>query len=104
MDRVLAVWEEHAADPFLPRTLSRRLAEAGFDVQLQEVVPLLNPEFGEQTYSNRLIDLIVSFVSGRSGVSRGEARAWADSLRKDPAGQYFFSLNRYLFLGMKRPC
>jgi ubiquinone/menaquinone biosynthesis C-methylase UbiE len=103
MDRVLTVWEEHAADPFLPRTLSKRLASAGFDVQLQEVVPLLNPEFGKQTYSNRLIDLIVAFVSGRSNMSRGEAQSWADSLRKDPAGPYFFSLNRYLFLGVKRP-
>ena len=103
IDRVLAAWEEHAADPFLPRTLSRRLASAGFDVQLQEVIPLLNPDFGEQTYSNRLIDLIVSFVSGRSNISRDEAQIWADSLRKDAVDQYFFSLNRYLFVGMKRP-
>ena len=103
MDRILAAWEEHAADPFLPRTLSKRLARAGFDVQLQEVVPLLNPNFGEQTYSNRLIDLIVSFVSGRSNISCDEAQTWADSLRKDAVDSYFFSLNRYLFLGMKRP-
>ena len=102
MDRVLAVWEEHAADPFLPRTLSKRLSSAGFDIRLQEVVPLLNPEFGEQTYSNRLIDLIVSFVSGRSNISRSEAKTWADSLRKNAKDSYFFSLNRYLFLGMKR--
>ena len=102
MDRILTVWEEHAAYPFLPRTLSQRLARAGFDVQLQEVVPLLNPNFGEQTYSNRLIDLIVSFVSGRANISRDEAQTWADSLRKDGKEPYFFSLNRYLFLGMKR--
>jgi ubiquinone/menaquinone biosynthesis C-methylase UbiE len=101
MDRVLAAWEGHAADPFLPRTLSRRLASAGFDVQIQEVVPLLNPDFGEQTYSNRLIDLIVSFVSGRPNISHGEAQTWADSLRKDTVDSYFFSLNRYLFVAVK---
>lgn len=102
MDRVLAVWEEHAADPYLPRTLSNRLDGAGLDVKLQEVVPLMNPGFVEDTYSNRLIDLIVSFVSGRSGISRDEAQSWADNLRQNGLdGQYFFSLNRYLFLAKK---
>ena len=103
MDRVLAAWEEHAADPYLPRTLSNRLYGAGLDVKLQEVVPLLNPAFAEDTYSNRLIDLVVSFVSGRSGIRRHEARSWADSLRQNGLdGQYFFSLNRYLFLAVRR--
>jgi hypothetical protein len=103
MDRVLTAWEEHAADPYLPRTLSSRLAGAGFNVELQEVVPILNPCFDQNTYSNRLIDLIVSFVSGRSDVSGDEARNWADDLRKNTGdGQYFFSLNRYLFLAVKR--
>ena len=102
MDRVLAAWEEHAADPYLPRTLSNRLASTGLDVKLQEVVPLLNPGFVEDTYSNRLIDLIVSFVSDRSDISRDEAQSWADELRQSGAdGQYFFSLNRYLFLATK---
>ena len=103
MDRVLAAWEEHATDPYLPRTLSNRLDGAGLDVKLQEVVPLLNPAFVEDTYSNRLIDLVVSFVSGRSGISRDEAQSWADRLRQNGLdGQYFFSLNRYLFLAIKR--
>ncbi len=102
MDRVLAVWEEHAADPYLPRTLSNRLAGAGLDVKLHEVVPLLNPSFVEETYSNRLIDLIVSYVSGRSGISREEAQSWAEKLRQNGVdGTYFFSLNRYLFLATK---
>lgn len=103
MDRVLAAWGEHAADPYLPRTLSGRLAGAGFNVELQEVVPILNPCFDQNTYSNRLIDLIVSFVSGRSAISGDEAQKWADELRNNTGdGQYFFSLNRYLFLGVKR--
>ncbi|KPK34319.1 MAG: hypothetical protein AMJ65_18420 [Phycisphaerae bacterium SG8_4] len=103
MDRVLTAWEEHAADPYLPRTLSNRLASAGFDINFQEVVPLLNSDFGEHTYSNRLIDLIVSFVSGRSEIGHDEAQAWADDLRgKGADGQYFFSLNRYMFVAAKR--
>ena len=103
MDRVLAAWEEHAADPFLPRTLSQRLAGVGFHVELQTVVPILNPSFDQNTYSNRLIDLIVSFVSDHSDIGGDEAKNWADGLRKMSGdGQYFFSLNRYLFLAVKR--
>jgi arsenite methyltransferase len=103
MDRMLAAWEEHAADPYLPRTLSGRLVRAGFNVELQEVVPILNPDFDQNTYSNRLIDLIVSFVSGRCDISDDEAQTWADELRNNAGnGQYFFSLNRYLFLGVRR--
>ena len=103
MDRVLAAWEQHAADPYLPRTLSSRLVGAGFKVELQEVVPIFNPCFDQDTYSNRLIDLIVSFVSGRSDIGGAEAQSWANELRKDPGDmQYFFSLNRYLFLAVKR--
>ena len=103
MGRVLEVWEEHAADPHLPRTLSNRLASAGLEVEWQEVAPLLNTGFAEETYSNRLIDLVVSFVSGRSGFGPDEADSWAENLRRSGVeGQYFFSLNRYLFRAVKR--
>jgi ubiquinone/menaquinone biosynthesis C-methylase UbiE len=103
MNRVLSAWEAHAADPYLPRTLSNRLAGAGFEVKSQEVVPLLNSAFHQHTYSNRLIDLIVSFVSGRSEIGLDEAQTWADDLRESGAdGRYFFSLNRYMFVAVKR--
>lgn len=103
MDQVLTVWEQHAADPHLPRTLSRRLVEAGFVVESQQVVPLLNPAFDPNTYSNRLIDLIVAFVASTNLIIADELAAWADQLR-DPEfhDQYFFSLNRYLFIASKQ--
>jgi ubiquinone/menaquinone biosynthesis C-methylase UbiE len=103
MTRVLAAWEEHAAHPFLPRTLTRRLAQAGFEVSAPQIIPLLNPEFDAHTYSNRLIDLIVPFVVEHGAVTQDEADAWARDLRDGgERGQYFFSLNRYFFLGQKR--
>lgn len=102
MNRVLAAWEEHAADPYLPRTLVDKLNRAGFYVESQEVIPLFNPGFDPNTYSNRLIDLIAPFVTGRVGIDCDEAKSWADELRKvGNDGQYFFSLNRYLFVAKK---
>jgi len=102
MNRVLAAWDEHLIDPYLPRTLALKLREAGFRVEAPQVVPLLNPVFDPETYSNRMIDIIAPFVSGRRGIVPEEAQAWAQELRElGERGSYFFSLNRYLFSGRK---
>ncbi len=77
MRRIQAAWEEHATDTFLPRTLANRLRRAGFRVEGQQVIVLFNAEYDPNTYSNRALDLIVPFVSGRGGVTRDDADAWA---------------------------
>ena len=102
MRRILAAWEQHAADVYLPRTLANKLARAGFRMQSQQIIPLFNPSYDPNTYSNRIIDLIVPFVSGRNGITRDEAEEWAKDLRQaGKQGDYFFSLNRYLFTVQK---
>lgn len=102
MQRVLAAWSEHCADFYLPRSLSSRLGHAGFRVRRRDCIPLFNPGYDPNTYSYGLIGLIVGFVPGRQGVTRGEAEAWAEDLRQlGREGSYFFSLNRYLFLAIK---
>lgn len=99
MNRVLKVWEEHASDPFLPRTLANRLSNAGFRVESREIIPIYNANFNEETYSNRLIDLIVPFVVNTGKITISEAETWANDLReRGQDGDYFFSLNRYFFL------
>ena len=42
MERVLVAWNEHLADPYLPRRLPRLLGEAGFSLETCLVIPLLN--------------------------------------------------------------
>ena len=102
MNRILSVWDEHAADPYLPRTLTRKLLQAGFQIDAQRIIPMFNPVFDQNTFSNRLIDLIVSFVSDKKGITRNEALLWAEELRQcGEKGEYFFSLNRYLFIARK---
>jgi len=102
MNRILAVWDEHVSDPHLPKTLARSLREEGFQVETQQIIPVFNPVFDPNTFSNRLIDLIVSFVSDRKGVTQNEAVYWAQELRHlGEKQEYFFSLNRYLFLAKK---
>ena len=103
MSRVLSAWEQHAADSYLPRTMSNKLRHAGFQVDVTKIIPIFNTTYDTNTFSNQLIDSIVPFVSGRNGLTRGEAEAWAGEIRHaGKRGEYFFSLNRYLFLAKKQ--
>jgi ubiquinone/menaquinone biosynthesis C-methylase UbiE len=97
MARVLTAFEDHLADPHLPRTLADVLAKTGFTPTHQQVVPILNTAYDQHTYSGGLIDIVSDFVPGHAGVTEEEALAWADDLRGLGAS-YFFSLNRYLFV------
>ena len=97
MRRVLAAWAEHLADPQLPRRLPRLLREAGLTLDHSAVVPILNHPYDANTYSAGMIPMVASYVPGRGGVGDAEAAAWADELVALGA-DYFFSLNRYLFV------
>jgi arsenite methyltransferase len=100
MERVLTVWDEHLADPYLPRKLPRLLADAGFELDDSAVVPMFNVGYRRDTFSGGLIPIIAAFVSGRGGVSAEEADAWADDLTS-LGDDYFFSLNRYQFVATR---
>jgi arsenite methyltransferase len=97
--RVMAAWEEHLVHPRLPRTLAGTVRRAGFTVTGQHVVPLLNTELHEDTYSANTMHLIARFVAGRQGLTADDADAWVADLHARAAeGDYFFSLNRYCVL------
>ena len=52
------------------------------------------------SYSTGLIGFISAFVPGRQGLTETDMRAWADDLTA-LGEDYFFSLNRYIFLAVK---
>ncbi len=100
MKRLLEAWDEHVADPYLPRTLGASLARAGFEVDRPWIIPLLNVGYDEATFSGGLIPTIAAFVTGRRGLTRQDVEEWARDVRGLGA-QYFFSLNRYVFPARK---
>jgi SAM-dependent methyltransferase len=100
MRRVLAAWDEHLADPYLPRRLAGLMADAGLEVTDCRVVPLLNTTYSENSFSAGLIGFITAFMAGRGGVTPDEVTAWVDDLTS-LGRDYFFSLNRYLFIASK---
>lgn len=102
MRRVLSAFEEHCTYTVLPRTLAPKLRQAGFMLEEQRVIPQFNPMYKPDTYSYQIARLIGAFVPGRQGVTEEEARAWLEDLRRTgERGEYFFSLNQYLYLVVK---
>ncbi|HEY1597679.1 MAG TPA: methyltransferase domain-containing protein [Thermoleophilaceae bacterium] len=100
MERVLRAWEEHLAHPRLPRVLPELLAGAGFTVERLDVVPVVNVGYQRATYSAQVLGMIAEFVSGRQGIAAEEAEAWKADLR-GLGDNYFFTLNRYLFVAKR---
>jgi ubiquinone/menaquinone biosynthesis C-methylase UbiE len=98
--RVLAAWDEHLVDPYLPRRLTRLLSDARFSLARREAIPLLNVGYDPNTLSAGLMGFITRFVPGRQGLTEADAQAWAEDL-KALGDDYFFSLNRYLFLAVR---
>jgi SAM-dependent methyltransferase len=88
-------------NPHLPPILPGLLQRAGFRLEHAEVIPLLELDYARDSFSGDMIPVMAD-LAVRHGVSREEADAWkADLLGRTAPGQYFFSLNRYLFRATK---
>ena len=91
MQRVLLKWNDHLADPYLPRRLPRLLREAGFELADATIIPILNRGADPAAFSRGILPLIADFVGDP------EWAADLNSLGED----YFFSLNRYVFVAYR---
>lgn len=99
-ERLFSSWDEHLADPFLPRRLAPLLKESGFEVR--EVQPYTALTLSPEPFSAGLAQFIAGFAPGRRGVTAEEAAAWlADIAATAAAGKYFFSLTAFLFLATR---
>jgi arsenite methyltransferase len=98
----VAASTQRFADPHLPRSLASRLRAAGFQVNHPQVLVLLNPDYGPDTYSVANGEIMADFAVAQGGMTREEADAWQADLRQlGREGRYFYSLNRYLFLATR---
>jgi arsenite methyltransferase len=101
MARLLQVWDRHLEDPHLPQTLPTKLREAGFRPGDHAVYVMFNPVFHEHTYSAILIEFVKGYNVSQ-GVSPDEMEAWVEDLRAlGASGDYFFSANEYVMVGLK---
>lgn len=102
MARVLCAWDEHFVHRGLPRVLTPLLRDAGFAVGRRSAIPILNPEYHPGAFSYHLTRMMAGYAVGRQGVDQAEADAWLQELKElGERGQYFYSLNRYLFVAQR---
>jgi arsenite methyltransferase len=102
MRRVLDAWDEHLADPALPRTLAPRMRAAGFeDVTVQGHV-FATIELMPEAFGGYLVPFIEGFVGGRGTVPGDELKAWGDEQRElGERGEFYFSVTQFCFTGRK---
>lgn len=102
MAKVKKAWEEHCADPRLPRTLAPRLRAVGLDLLAVTGFPIINTSLEPSTLSHAVVGLIVDFIAKQGTVPRKDLEEWAAELRAlSDEGRYFFSLMRCFFLVTK---
>lgn len=105
MDRMLACWDDHLADPHLPAKLGPLLRDAGFEVRRTEIVPMFSPRWQPFSYAGGMVKTIRNFVrtnGEKHGLEPAEQAAWwSDQEALMAADAFFFSVNRYAFLATR---
>jgi arsenite methyltransferase len=92
MERFLAAWDEHLADPVLPRTLSARMRAAGFEDVQMEGHAFATDDVNQETYAGALVPLMADFVG------TDEAREWAEEQRDlQERGESYFACIQFCF-------
>ena len=96
MQRFLAAWDEHLTDPALPRTLSARMREAGFeDVEMQGHT-FATDDVSEESYAGALVPMMAGFVG------TDEAQEWAAEQRQlTERGESYFACIQFCFTGTR---
>jgi arsenite methyltransferase len=98
MQRVLGAWDEHLAHPSLPRVLAPAMRSAGFEQVEMEAHSFATTKFDPDSYAFATMQVIRSFVPGRSGVTEDEAQAWAAEQRElGERGEFFFACLQFCF-------
>ena len=97
MARIMEIFDGHLADPHLPQSLGRKLADAGFKNVRAEAIVQVETDYDPSSVSAILMKFVVGYIVSQ-GVSQSDADAWMDDLVSlGSSGDYFFSSNEYIF-------
>lgn len=102
MDRAIGLLTSPYSDAHVPRTLSRRLDAAGFEITDRRTLSVLNWQPDEESYSQQTVGYIKPMMEASDDFTKDDWNAWdADQKATAEAGEYMFSLNRYIFTAVK---
>ena len=99
MERVLKAWDEHLADPSLPRTLAASLRKAGFEDVRMDGHGFATAELSEETYGGAALPVIERYVRQQGSA---DVDAWADEQRAlGERGEFYFACMQFCFSGVR---
>ncbi len=103
MRRVLAAWDTHLTHPSLPQTLAAHLRNTGFQDVRMDAHTFATTELIPDAYGGSLVPLLEQYVAEQGGMSREEAKAWADEQRElGDRGEFFVTVTQFCFTATRR--
>ena len=101
--RMLAAWDKHLTHRSLPQTLAARLRNAGFRDVRMDAHTFATTELIPDAYGGSLVPLLEQYVAEQGGMSREEAKAWADEQRElGDRGEFFVTVTQFCFTATRR--
>jgi SAM-dependent methyltransferase len=98
MQQALAAFDKHLVHPSLPRTLTARLRDAGFENVHMEAHAFATNELSPETYGGSMVAMLKNYVVDRGGMKPEDADRWANEQRDLGArGEFFFSVTQFCF-------
>jgi len=102
MDKVMEMYTTPYTNPYIPRSLSRQITDAGFKSLDRHSFALLNWERSPDSYSQQTSEFVRQLMEKSDNFTENDWVEWDRDLREtEAAGEYLFSLNRYLFVAQK---
>jgi ubiquinone/menaquinone biosynthesis C-methylase UbiE len=103
MERVLAAWDRHLADPVLPRRLAPLLRRADFDAVGCVGHAFASAEFTPEAYGGTLVGLVRQYVGDSGLIDEAELDAWAAEQHElGERGEFYFACVQCCFTA-RRP-
>ena len=98
MQRVMQAFAPHCADSSLPRTLGKRLTDAGLRLDDVSYYAIINRKLEEGNYISGMIPFVHAYVSAQGTMPGDQLDAWqAEQVALDREGGFFFATGRFIF-------
>ena len=102
MRRAIDLFTGPLVDVSIPRTLSRRLTGAGFEITDRRTITVLNWEPDPDSYSQQTVGFIKSMMEASPNFTADDWKTWNDDQKSTAdAGEFMLSVNRYIFSAVK---
>lgn len=99
---IVDAWDATVPSPNLPTRLGKLLIEHRFHSIEVQAIPLLNATYSENSFSASSLNWLSKNAYKKGVITKDQGMLWVeDQLSRAKNDNYFFCLNRFLFVGYK---